>query len=299
MTRLTKAIIKTLCFFAIFSRPLTLEELWQFLYKTKASKLQVLLALQKMQAKKIIIKKKAYFALAINKNIFRIFGENRLICHANWRKVTWVVKILRFTPFVKNISIINSLSFGTSHKNSDIDILIIAKKNRLWTARAFVVFLLELIGQNKNKWQIAGKFCLGFAFDEKRLNLEKIQLQKYIYSPYWLANLTPVFDRRIYKNLIIENQWLKQELPNWLPKKVDRVSTKLSIVEKFLNSRIGDRLENWLANIQIKRVWADPENIRGKKGSVIASGSMLKMHPYDKRPEYQSKFRNFYLQSGA
>src|SRR3989304_3499089 len=106
MIKIELSILQTLAFFDIFGRPLTLEEIWKYLYKLKASQLQVLIGLEYLQKK-----------LKINK---------------------------------KNISIINSLAFGTSNENSDIDILMITKKNRLWTTRALVILLLEIIGQNKN-----------------------------------------------------------------------------------------------------------------------------------------------------
>lgn len=292
MNKTQKAILKTLAFFEILGRPLVLEELWRFLYQIRASKLQVLLALKNLQKKQMISQKNKYYFLKNHQNTYRTFEEDKNVQEKNWRKVYWVLKILSRAPFVKNISVINSLAFGTSNQNSDIDILIIAQKNRLWTARAFVILLLEIIGQNKNQWYRAGKFCLGFAFDETQLDLESVMQRKYILSPFWLANLIPVFDRQVYQNLILENQWLSQDLPNWSPPKIEAASTKLSVLEKFLLGHFGDRLEKWLAKIQIKRVWLDPKNQRAVKGSVIANQHMLKIHPADRRPIYQRRWED-------
>lgn len=289
MNKTEKAILQTLAFFNIFSRPLTLEEIWHFLYKNKASKLQVLLGLEKLQKKEIILQKNDYYFL--NNYVLETFQKNQIFQQKRWQKVDWVVKILKYAPFVKNISVINSLSFSASNQESDIDILLITKKNRLWTARAFVIGLLELIGQNKNKWYKANKFCLGFAFDEERLELESLRLNPPaggdIYFSYWLANLKPVLDRNLYSDLIKENSWLSDDLPNWQPHELENTKDKIPFLEKILSGRIGKRLENWFGNIQIKRVWTDPKHLKAQNGLVIANSHMLKMHPNDRREEYQ------------
>jgi len=289
MNKIEKAIIKTLAFFDIFERPLTLEEIWQFLYQKPASQMhasqmQVLIGLQKLEKNHQILGKNQYFCLSNRKSIIDKFLQNQSFIHGRLQKVRWVVKILRLVPFVKNISIINSLSFRTSNEASDIDLLIITKKGRLWTARALTVLLLEIIGQNKNKWYQAGKFCLGFAFDETRLDLKKIAKGHEVHFMYWLANLLPVYDREIYHQLI-EVNYLNNFLPNWRTPKIKINREKVGLIEKLFSKKLGDRLEKLFAEIQIKRVWSDPKH-HGKKGLVEADEGMLKMHPVDKRPEY-------------
>lgn len=289
MKSIELSILKTLAFFDIFGRPLTLEEIWQFLYKLKASQLQVLIGLENLQKKLKINKKNQYNFLSKQSSMMEEFAIKQAICQRNWRKVSWVIKILKFIPFVKNISIINSLAFGTSNEDSDIDILLIAKKNRLWTARAFTVLLLEIIGQNKNKWYQAGKFCLGFAFDESRLDLSEIRQEYPAHFAYWLANLTPVYDRGIYQKLI-EGNLILQILPNWQLKRIKIFSPKAVPIEKLLSGKFGDCLEQFLARIQINKVWRDPQNQKAKGMNVIADRSMLKMHPKDRRGKYQKKW---------
>lgn len=293
MTKIEKAILRTLAFFDIFQRPLFLDEIWHFLYQVKASRLQVLIGLKNLQKKKLIIKKEKYFFLSGSQKYLSDFKRKQQICRKRWQKVNWVTKILKYVPFVKNISVINSLSFGVSDENSDIDILIIAKKDRLWTARALIILVLEILGQNKNKWYQANKFCLGFAFDESNLALDNLRLNPPaggdIHFTFWLAHLTPCFDQKIYQRFILkENNWLWQDLPNWEMRNPSKVNLKLSFLEKLLNSSFGGKLENWLAKIQIKRILADPQS---KKGSVLANPHLMKLHHADKRLEYQSKWQ--------
>ncbi|MBM2820975.1 MAG: hypothetical protein HW405_735 [Candidatus Berkelbacteria bacterium] len=299
MNNIENSILKTLAFDDIFDRPLLLDEIWRFLYKTPASKLQVFMGIKTLLKKEKIQKatseksQNIYYYLAGKEKIVQKYFQNFVISQKHLKKVSWIINILRKSPFIKNISVINSLSFNTSNVDSDIDILIVAKKGKLWTARAITILLLEIMGQNKNKWYKAGKFCVGFAFDETRLNLTKIRFKKDIYFTHWLANLIPVYDQGIYKNLIEKNSWIKEELPNWEEKEVKIENSKLGILEKLLTGKFGKSLENWLAKIQINRILKDPENHR-KGASVIADESMMKLHAYDKRNEYQKDWEAKY-----
>lgn len=292
-----KSIIKTMSFYDLLGKPLMLEEIWHNLYQRKAGKLQVLVGLKRLLAKKIINKNisilsgNIYYSLFGREKIVQEYFQNFKVSRERFKKVNRTIQLLKYVPFVKNISVINSLALNNSREASDIDILIITKRGKLWTARAFTVLFLELIGQNKNKWYNAGKFCLGFAFDESNLDLKTIKFTKDIDFTYWLANLTPVYDRGIYKNLIEQNPWVKEELPNWEKKSYKAETTKKYALEKFLSGQIGEKLEKWLAKIQINRILNDPENHR-KGASVIANQSMMKLHAYDVREQRQMEWES-------
>ncbi|MCL5406919.1 MAG: hypothetical protein M1429_00240 [Patescibacteria group bacterium] len=290
MTKIEKAILQTLAFFDIFKRPLTLEELWHNLYRTKTSKIQILFALRALQKKKIVVEKDSYFLLNEPRKNFAIFERQKQICQKRWLKIQRIIKFLRYAPFVKNISVINSLAFNASNENSDIDIFIITQKNRLWTARAAVVMILEFLGQNKNKWYQANKFCLGFALTVEKLNLENLRLKKDIYFTYWLAMLMPILDRKMYQKFILENAWILKELPNWQEKNIESFPEKKTKLEKILSGRFGEALESFLGHLQIKKIWLAKENHR-LGASVVADFQMMKLHAYDRRNFYQIQWQ--------
>ena len=149
---------------------------------------------------------------------------------------------------------------------------------------------------------IVGKFG-GFAFgdyfsNESEINLEKLLLKPNdIYFYYWLANLKPVYGQDFYHEFIKANNWLKKYLPNFNGKEIREIKIKSykllelkkSFLEFIFKGSLGDWLEDFWRKIQIKRVWADPKNKR-MGASVVASHSMLKLHAYDKRTEYQQSF---------
>lgn len=284
--KIKQEILKTLVFYHIFQRPLRLKELWQGL-GLKVNQESFKDALIELKNEKKIQEK---FGLwSISAHDFDFFLKRAKINREFLKKGRSIGKILGYLPFVRMVAVINSVSFGAAKDESDIDILIVSAKNRLWTARALVVASLEIMGINKQVNQTAGRFCLGFAFDEKTLKLEPLRLfPRDTYFNYWLAHLLPVYDEKTYTKLVQANEWLKKALPNWQNKDIDfaKPNQFKIMIEKVMSKKFGQILENFLRSIQIKKIWNDPKSSH-LGGSVIASQHMMKLHPFDKRFYYQ------------
>ena len=85
MNKTEKAIIKTLAFFDTLGRPLTLEEIWRFLYGDKASKLEVLLGLRKLMRMGKIFNQEPYYSLPGRQNIIEVFQKKKELCRQRWQ----------------------------------------------------------------------------------------------------------------------------------------------------------------------------------------------------------------------
>ena len=60
-----------------------------------------------------------------------------------WNKVNRWLFLIRMVPFLKLVCVSNNMSFGVVDGQSDIDLFVVAKKGRLYTARFFLnLFLL-------------------------------------------------------------------------------------------------------------------------------------------------------------
>ena len=81
------------------------------------------------------------------------------------------------------------------HKDSDIDLFIITRKNRLWSVRIFLTLILSILGQRKTTKKHAGKFCLSFFITEDALSLEHIAIENDVYLEYWVETLKPILNR--------------------------------------------------------------------------------------------------------
>ena len=81
-------------------------------------------------------------------------------------------KVISIVPSVKMIGITGSLAMNNASENSDIDLLVIAKRGTLWQTRLLVYILLKLLnypiripGNVKEK----DKLCLNMWMDESDL----------------------------------------------------------------------------------------------------------------------------------
>ena len=286
MTRLEKSILKTLAFFDLNQRALELDEIWQFLYRTRASKIQVLIGLQNLEKNGKISKKNETYFLAGRGRVVVAEPEKEKLLVERWKKVERFSKIFRHLPFVQNVSVIGSLATGASSEGSDINLFIIARKHRTWLAKIFVMITLEIFGQNKNRWYRAGKFSVDYVLDEGDLDLAKRQFKKDNYSTYALANLTPVLDRGGYKKLLAANLWIQREFPNWQIKEVNSTSSCYTPLEKFILSKFGQAVWDLIKKLKRVKIWWD----YFKNKSHEAEQKLIKYRIEVKRREYHHKW---------
>lgn len=101
-----------------------------------------------------------------------------------------------------------------------------------------------------------------------------------------------------YHNFCKENIWVKDFFTNWEPEKSlyaginkgDRQYAVSRLIEKILQSRLGNLLESYLRHIHQKRHHAKLSKL-GDNASVVVNDSMLKYHNWDRRKEFQEKWK--------
>lgn len=291
MNKLEKAILKTIAFFDLSQKPLSLDEIWHFLYRTRASRIQVLIALENLEKNGQICKKNSQYFLPGRQSILNSVKRDDLE-EVSWKKVSRYAKLFEYLPFLQNVSVTGSLAAGNLRENSDINLLIITRKNRKWLAKTLLTMLLEAFGQNKNRWYRAGKFSIDFVLEDGDLDLAKLHFKKDTYAAYWLANLAPMIDRGGYKKLIAQNDWIFKEFPNWQPKEIESFSSKYTPLEKFISSDRGRSLIEFGKKIRIKKLY---DYLKNKTHE--AEEALLKTRANVKRKEFQQKWQKTFPRS--
>lgn len=305
LSPLETAILKTIIFHSIFKIPLKGEEIFYFLYGFKTKPEDCQLAVNHLLQKNIINKKNSLYFLAGEEKILAERTKRVQSSCDRYQRVQTIIKKLSWLPFLKMVAITSSLSFDNTVPDSDIDLLIITKKNRLWLTRFLLVPFLDMWGVNKSFKQKKNKFCLGFWLDESGLNLQTILDHKNdLYAYYWLIRLRPIVGNNIHGTIQKENIWINKYLPNWKnddhEKVFDNYQISLSnnllknFLEKFFNGWVGNGLEKLAKKIQIWRLWRVADNCQKKKW-VIAKDSILKLPPKDIL-EYQKIYTKKWLQ---
>ncbi len=107
------------------------------------------------------------------------------------------------------IAVVNSLSMYATHEASDIDLLIITAKNRIWIVRVLMTLSFWSYGVWRKGEDIAGNFCLSFFIEEESLDLSKIALEDDIYLYFWIYYLKPLYEvGDIYERFLRKNLWV-------------------------------------------------------------------------------------------
>ena len=210
--------------------------------------------------------------------------EKRYKRCAQWSRIIFVL------PFLRVVILNGSLASGTSKKSSDIDLLIVAKPGRIFTARFFVNVLgtLTLIKRTSSESQShANLFCFNYFLTEKYLRIpvgRGSEIDDYCADNYSKSVLV-MGDRRLFDKFIKENNVLfgKRELTD--PKKFDKYfanNNSRNIVkefaEYFLSGVIGDTVERVLKSFQKRLIELD-ERTKMYPEFIVYNDHELRFHP--------------------
>jgi len=282
-----QAVISTLAYFDLFDVPLSAEEIYENLFFLKPDKEKIDIYLRESPLIHIY---DGYYSLKRNRAFYEAFEGKRRRAKEWWKRVHNFQWIFHLCPFVRLAAVCNSLPIRAVEENSDIDLLVIADKKHLFTARFFLTLLTSFFFVRRHGRFTRKKFCLSFYITDDNLDLSEVEQKPYdIYLAYWLKTLTPISgDYILYERLLEANaKWLKPYFPEVT--KLRRRYRK----PKPWHAKWKSRLERWFGtekwelkfrNWQMERALEKYRRLPDKSGSVI-SEKMLKFHDRDIRAE--------------
>jgi len=192
-------------------------------------------------------------------------------------------------PFVENIYVCNSLTFRSVHENSDIDLFIVVKSDRMFLAKFFVWLFFKIFNMygTHEKW----KFCTGFWVSDINLDLYPISIYPIdLYLAYWIAHLQAIYSENIENTnkIFQENTWVKQIIPqfNWTEKKILDITFThgRGVMKKTLETLLWwDWLNNLIWFFWKKKMNKQKKELRKKWESIIISDNILKFQAPDVR----------------
>jgi len=313
--KLRRSIISTIVFFDIFNYPLTLDEIFHFLYFEKSSK-----SINKYKIEEIL-KDKLHSIIKIKNNFYflkeregnintRIVRRRESINKI--KKAKRISRIFSIIPFIEMVAIVNFLPIKNTRVDSDIDLFIITKKNRIWISRFLCVIIIKLLRLQPTERNKKNKICLTFFITTENLNLKNIAIKDDVYFYYWLSSLYPIYTKKnIYKKFIKKNKWIKEFLPNIKitykeENKGEGILFRFYIVKrskvyysvfkqwfavrsKFLKRYINN-IELFVMKIQIKKMSNKIKKSANKNTNIIISNKILKFHDNDMREKYKNEF---------
>lgn len=312
LSALEQSILAALAYHDVLTYPLTVEEIWKWLYVeyawdlaevSRATPADVERALGSKALAEHIDRVGPYVSLKGRSQNVITRTERKFANERKWRRAKRVSGFLRLVPFVLFVGVVNTLALDNAKPESDIDLFIIVKRRRLWLTRTVVTVLTHLMGVRRHHDRVKDRVCLSFYVSEKAMDLEELShpaIERDIYLHYWIAQIVPMFERNdCWRKFIAANTWVAAHVPHGFsgvptPYHSDDVLVKaLRFIPEVIGlSLLGD-IGEWLAyDIQY-------DHILAKKGSrvhdgttdVVVTEDIMKFHEKDRRVEYHWAFR--------
>jgi hypothetical protein len=210
-----KALIETLSYKAIFSAAVTRYQLWTFLLSEKnVQDSEFILTLEKLLQAGLLARKGVKPTLyALAESRCADYKENFETSRRLMKKAAATAKYLRKIPWVRMITVTGSTAAFNSNKESDVDLLIVSSKNRLWLTRLFVVLVLKSLNVYWKEKSPTGTICPNIFLTEDNLVWPKTK--RSVYTANEIALMCPIFYKNnVYFKFIAQNSWVSDFLPN-------------------------------------------------------------------------------------
>ncbi len=195
-----------------------------------------------------------------------------------------VGKILMLLPFIRCVILNGSLASGNHKKSSDIDILIIAKTGRIFSARFFVNFFTTIFRIKRSKDEAkdhSGKFCFNYFLTEDFLKIPTgrgEEMDRYCADNYsqsqFIAGDIKLFQKFIRANKKLFNTYDCH--PEFISGSQNKhgVTIIRSIFEFILTLWFEEKVKKY----QIKKIESDPRT-KEYPNLIVYSDKELRFHP--------------------
>ena len=284
-------MLKTIVYYDCFDYPLTKEELDIFSFKNGGSQ----------EVGNLIEEAEGFYFLKGRENLIKIREERNQIAKKKWEKTFRAVKWLRIIPYIKLIFASGSLALSNTDKESDLDILIVVKHGRIWTARILTILILSLLGVRRNRYEkiAPDKICLNHFITDKSLYIPR----KSIYTAQLYARLVPIMgEEKLVKEFCEANSWIKEYISKFsifnfqfsMKSQIPN-SNFLNFIKKtgevILDTKFGGWVESILRKYQFWRInnfhlthksggtLSVPNSHAKRGGRVKADDESLEFHP--------------------
>src|SRR3989304_10250837 len=209
---LSQSILATLTYHDIFDYPLTQQEIHNYLIKIRANPIAVRRELNKLFLTGKVSSKNGYIFLRGRSKIVKLRKLREKYSLLKIKRAQFFARILKVVPSLKLVAISGALAMENSHKNDDIDLVLITSKNTLWTTRFVANILLVPFKRDVKGQKVADRACLNVLIDESDLKISPQNL----YLAHEICQMKPIWDRdKTYRRFIDANKWIYKFLPNW------------------------------------------------------------------------------------
>lgn len=232
-----KEILHILDYFALFSYPPSLDEVWTF-YPQKIIKNDLKILLNNMAVQKTIEHSAELdrYALKGKSNMFNTFKKRQRNALEKKRLIRSYTTILSRFPWINLIAFSGSISMNNTKIGDDIDLFIVTAPGQLWTGRLTSIFLAKVMGLHRTKktTNVQNKVCLNLFIENGFLSIPEKKRNEYV--AHELLQIHTIYDKNNTNALLMyENEWICMYFPNvTIPRTTVKCDTRVSLFMKQL-----------------------------------------------------------------
>lgn len=192
--------MEPLKYFSFFKYVPTLKE-YQLFSSTKKAKAKI----------------KVVQGRVVNKSNQRFLAETIRRRQISLGKISQHHALLTFLgnlPWIQYLGISGTVSMLNANVEDDLDLFVITKANRLWTARFFVILITSILGVRRKPGDqnYQNKLCFNLFFSEDNLKIPHHKQSEYV--AHEILQLRPVANKnKTYERLLADNSWILSFFP--------------------------------------------------------------------------------------
>jgi hypothetical protein len=313
---LEKALFNTLRYFDLFAMPVTAVQLWRSLLidpdgssalRWGGQQVWKLQEVQQTLRESAWLKERAvnvwgFYTLASSAAEAEALVRQRLHRHVlaqhKWRIVHRAGRLLARLPLVRMIAVSGSLALWNTKETSDLDLFVIVRRGRIWTARLMLLLATQLLGRRRKYWegQAPDKLCLNHYITDEALAMP-LEVRS-LYTAMLYLHAAPLSGLPVWRAWRKANEsWLHRsimypEAPDVPPRLYLRSGIwrrPRQLLENILLEPIGQALERWAEKLQ-RRAMAHHARPSKGWGRIVLSDTELAFHPDSKEPALLRRF---------
>lgn len=290
---LQKNILATIAYYDGMEYPMTAFEIHKYLMKffnpqqpvsdenIKYSLWEIINELENNNLKRFIEEYNGFFFLTGRKGLVEQRLKKNKIANKKILKLIKIAKWLRFAPFVRMIAMTGSLAMKNTDPQSDLDLLIVLKKGKIFTGRALVTLMTHLLGKRRYDDKIKDRACLNHFLTEDAL---EISIKENFLASEYSLRIWPIFGWHNFQEFQEKNKWINRYKPNFWS---DEIPNLKFIKETVFSGRMrnfGEILlnfnfiENILKKWQLGRIEKKAKKQKTERG-IIANDKELLFWP--------------------
>lgn len=195
--------------------------------------------------------------------------------------------LLASVPYTRLIFLSGSAAAETARPESDIDLVIVSQKNRVWLNRIFSETAAWLISRRRTKTKFKDRFCFNMFLADNSPLLP----HRDIVAAACCKNLKPVWANSDYqiKNFWRANGWIEKFYPitlsnqqTILPVLPPSIKIAKTILEKFLDwsglALVLEKISFRLQSFYLKREFDLSGGAKNRRADFFVSPSLIAYH---------------------